>query len=145
MTDKKEVPEDPERQWHLHVRETFRLHIPVRDEHAWTAIAREPLASDWDGPDLGKEFPERYIFARAVLVSVVDQGWQTVTVWRGAQGQERVQLAEAVVQKSQVPDLLRQGKRAATDEEQTATMRAAQQLATSVLDRLAEEAAAQGR
>jgi len=54
-------------------------------------------------------------------------------------------LAEAVVQKSQVPDLLRQGKRAASDEEQTATMRAAQQLATSVLDRLAEEAAAQGR
>jgi hypothetical protein len=138
MAKKHEPPEDPNELWHLHVRETFRLHIPLRDEHAWTAIAREPLASDWDGPELGKEFPERYVFARAVLVSVVDQGSQTVTMWREAQGQEREQLAETVAQHSQVRDLLQQGKRPASEQEQAATMRAAKELATSVLDRLAE-------
>jgi hypothetical protein len=138
MAKKHVLPEDPNDQWHLHVRETFRLHIPLRDEHAWTAIAREPLASEWDGPELGKAFPERYVFARAVLVAVVDQGSQAITIWRAAQGREREELAQAVALQSQVRDLLGQGKRPASDEELTATMRAARELATSVLDRLAQ-------
>jgi len=138
MAKKHDLPEDPDDRWHLHVRQTYRLDIPLQDEHAWTAIARVPLASDWNGPELGKAFPEKYVFTRAVLVSVVDQGWPAVTEWRSAQGQEREQLAEAVALKSQVGDLLRQGKRPATDEEQRATMRAAIDLATNVLGRLAE-------
>jgi hypothetical protein len=140
MTKRHVAPQDPNDQWHLHVRETYRLHIPLRDDHAWTAIAREPLASDWDGPDLGKAFPQKYLFARAVLVSVVDQGWPAVTTWREAKGDERAQLAEAVALRSEVQDLLRQGTRPASDEEQTATMRAAKELAMNVLDRLTETA-----
>jgi hypothetical protein len=137
MAKEQGVPDDVERQWRQHIRETFRLHLPLRDEHAWTAIAREPLADDWNGPELGKAFPEKYLFARAVLVSVVDQGSQTVIEWRGAAPPEREQLTEAIALASEVEDLLRQGKRPATEEERVETVRAAQVLATIVLDRLA--------
>jgi hypothetical protein len=144
MAEQKEVAEDPNRQWCEHVRATYRLKLPVRDEHAWTAIAREPLASEWEGPKLPKDFPTRADFARAVLVSVVEREWSIVIEWRGAQEQEREQLAEAIVQESQVSELMGRGNRPATDDEKAATMRAAKELAVTVIYRLAEEAAAQG-
>ena len=122
MTKKQERPADPDDQWHHHVRETYRFLLPVNNEHAWTAIAREPLASDWEGPELPRGFPAKPDFARAVLVAVVERGWPTVIEWRSAQDQEREQVAEAVAQESQVSDLLRRGNRPPTDEEQTATM-----------------------
>ena len=144
MAEQKEVPNDPNRQWCQHVRATYRLKLPIRDEHAWTAIAREPLASEWDGPKLPKGFPTRADFARAVLVSVVEREWPIVIEWRSAQDQERERLAEAIAQESQVAELMRRGPRPATDEERAATMRAAKELAVTVLYRLAEEADAQG-
>ncbi len=136
MTKETESPEDADRQWRQYVRESFRLHLPLSDDHAWTAIAREPLAFEWDGPDLGKTFPARPAFARAVLVSVVELGPTTLHDWRDASGSEREQLAESVVLKSQVDDLLRQGGRPVTDDERVLTMRSAKALAVIVLDRL---------
>jgi hypothetical protein len=131
------VPDDPDRQWSLLVRESFRLHMPLRDDHAWTAIAREPLASQWEGPELGKSFPASSEFARAVLVSVVERGPQTLKAWVGAKGNEREQLAEDVALRSQTKALLDRGQRPVTDDEQRAIMRAATALATIVLDQLA--------
>jgi len=136
MTKETPSPEDPDRQWRQHVRESFRLHLPLSDDHAWTAIAREPLAFEWEGPDLGKTFPERSAFARAVLVSVVELGPTTLHDWRDASDSEREQLAEGVAVKSQVEDLLRQGGRPVTEDERALAMRSAKVLAMVVLDRL---------
>ena len=141
MARKRELSDDPQEQWHHLVRVTFRCTIPVSDEHAWTAIARVPLAADWEGPALPKHFPTNVDFARAVLVTVVDRGPETISQWRSAQDQEREQLAEALAVASEVENLLAQGQRPATDEERNHTLRAAQALAWSVLDRLAEEEA----
>jgi hypothetical protein len=140
MADEPEGQQDPDRQWHVHVRETFHLHIPLRDEHAWTAIAREPLAAEWEGPALDKSFPTNVDCARAVLVSVVERGPQVVVDWRGATGAEREQLAERVALESEILDLLGRGKRPVTDEERSNAVRAAKALTTTVLDRIAAAA-----
>jgi hypothetical protein len=140
MADEPGVQEDPDRHWNLQVRETFHLHIPLRDDHAWTAIAREPLAAEWEGPVLDKSFPTNAECARAVLVSVVEQGPQVVVDWRGANAAEREQLAERVAVESEIFDLLRHGRRPITDEERSDTVRAAKALTTTVLDRIAAAA-----
>ena len=130
------VQEDPDRQWNLRVRETFHLHIPLRDDHAWTAIAREPLAAEWEGPVLDKSFPTKADCARAVLVSVVERGPQVVADWRSANAAERDQVAERVALESNVLDLLQKGKRPVTDEERSNAVRAAKALAMTVLARI---------
>lgn len=140
MADEPGVHEDPDRQWHVHVRETFHLHIPLRDDRAWTAIAREPLAAEWEGPVLDKSFPTHVDCARAVLVSVVERGPQIVVDWRGASDAERERLAERVALESEILDLLRRGKRPVTDEERSHTVRAAKTLTMTVLDRIAAAA-----
>jgi hypothetical protein len=136
MTERTEATDEDDLQWRQHVRESFRLHLPLSDDHAWTAIAREPLALQWDGPDLGKTFPARTAFARAVLVCVIELGPTTLHDWRDAGDSEREQLAEGVALKSQVDGLLRQGERPVTDDERVLTMRSAKSLAMVVLDKL---------
>jgi hypothetical protein len=104
------------------------------------AIAREPLAAEWEGPILDKSFPTNAECARAVLVSVVERGPQLVADWSGANGVEREQLAERVALESEILDLLRHGKRPITDEERSDTVRSAKALTTTVLDRIAAAA-----